>query len=65
MVEAQGVALRSFVVEDEGDAFHVVLIVSVEQVGGALIQIAGRHPDEAMEDALAVGQGFVNRNAVT
>lgn len=65
MVEGQGVPLRSFLIEDEGQAFHVVLIEHGEQVGGALIDIGNRHPDDAMNDALAVGQGFVRRFTAT
>lgn len=65
MGQAEGVALRSYLIEDDGDALQVHLIESGEQVGGAVIDIGGRHPDEAWADAVAVGQGFARRNAVT
>lgn len=64
MGQEEGVALRSYLIEDDGDALQVHFILAGEQVGGALIDIGGRHPDEAWADAVAVGQGFTSRNSV-
>lgn len=61
MTAVQGVAFRSYKIEDEGDIYGVHLIEHGEKVGVVLIDIGDRGPDAALDDAVALGVAWVMR----